>query len=148
DVIFNAIQPIPAAPASLSVQPSNVYMGGTANLSWSTTQYARHYTIEVVESGEVFTVQEPNRTLSYTALNAGSYTFRVSACSETGCSPVSLSAVLTVVPGVPDTPNPLTVDNAQPLTDEEFTLSWPPVERATSYKIMHNGALFATTDST
>ncbi len=79
-----------------------------------------------------------NTSYVFNAPGPGEYCFRVSACNNCGCSPLSITICIVVIlpPSIPDTLycNHDTVD-----AGESYMVSWDPVNGASSYELYENG---------
>ncbi|MGN7726482.1 RHS repeat protein [Luteimonas sp. 22616] len=122
---------LPTTPPTLTVPATNTT--GSYTASWTTVATATHYKLEEGIGSTWTPVQDTaamSKTLSGKA--AGSYSYRVSACNDAGCTATSLEK--TVVVTLPPTGAP-TVTVPATNTTGSYTASWTAVAAATSYRL-------------
>ncbi|MCF7221521.1 fibronectin type III domain-containing protein [Marilutibacter chinensis] len=121
----------PSSAPSLNVPASS---GGSFNVSWAEVNSATEYRLEQSKDGggwvQVYSGSGLSKTLS--GLGNGTYDYRGLACNAGGCS--GYSATRTTVVTVPPSGVPVL---SAPATDSDgaFTVSWPAVSAATSYRL-------------
>jgi uncharacterized protein (DUF1800 family)/fibronectin type 3 domain-containing protein len=126
-----AVAPPAVAPDNLSATPGN----GTIQLTWNAVAGAASYRVFRASSGAAFgttpiaTVTTPGY-LNSGLTNGTAYSYKVAAHTEGGDGP--FSSTVTATPGAPPAA-PLNL-SATP-GDAVVTLSWSPVEKATSYNV-------------
>jgi hypothetical protein len=121
----------PDAPASVSVPSSSTT--GAVTVSWSPTLNTLSYVLQQSADGggtwaQVYSGN--SKSFAITGLGDGSYTYRVEACNDTGCSAFTSSSTLTVLLP-PPAPASITVPSSS--STSAVTVSWSTSATATSY---------------
>lgn len=127
-----------AAPDASAINVPSTDTDGNYVVSWSKGARADQYKLERSFNNGAWTLVQQNLSYSYTASNqsAGSYSYKVSACNVSGCTPSTIStiSVTTTTTPVPAMPSPSRVPNVTVIT-------WPAVANASYYEtdIYQNG---------
>jgi hypothetical protein len=122
---------IPPAPEAISVPPTST---GAIAIGWSAAATATRYELEQdVNGGGFANIFNGNAlSYSYTTGGTGTYTYRVRACNDVGCSGYgpSGSSVVTFPPT--DAP---AISGPGSSTNGCYTINWSGVAGATSYNM-------------
>ena len=128
--------PVPSAPASITVPTSSVPAGSTIAVSWSAVSGASSYTLQRSVNGESWQTIQSNASTSYNDV-AGAWTqvqYRVAAVASGFTSAYVSSTIVTVLPYTIDT---LTVPS-QIMHGQSVPISWSAVSLATNYILERN----------
>jgi YD repeat-containing protein len=120
------------APAGLSAPSQSTT--GSYNVTWLATARATTYRLEESANGGAWTLIH-NAAATSKAISgktAGTYRYRVTACNEAGCGPVS--GEVSVVEIDPPTAAP-SLSAPAVNTTGSYTVSWNAVSTATSYRL-------------
>ncbi len=141
--------PVPSTPPSTFTVPGTD-IDGSYTLSWSSVTYANRYTLqEKIGSGSWVTVQDTSvLSKSFSGKGDNTYSYRVRACNETGCSSYSAtkSVVVLHIPGTPGSISGPATD-----TDGSFSVSWgTSTGSVASYKLQEriNSGSWSTIQNT
>lgn len=101
-VANNASSPppnVPSDPASITVTPASNDTGNFS-VSWSASSGATSYVLwQKVNNGSADSVYSgANTSTSITGLASGHYVYQVQACNDSGCSGLTTSSAVTVIP--------------------------------------------------
>lgn len=127
-----AVKVVPSGIPSISVPALST--SGAFNVSWTAVAGATSYRVEERVAGAAWT-QLGSSSALYLGIggrSAGNYSYRVSACNASGCGAAGGEGNVRVV--LPPTSAPtLTVPVNS--TDGIYTIGWPSVAAATSYRL-------------
>jgi YD repeat-containing protein len=135
------IRHLPTTPATINVPSTNA---GSLTISWAASSYASSYTLEKGVGGSYAGYVTTAATSAGVSLpTSGTYTFRVMACNDRGCSgysPVGQTQT-TIVPA--SAPAISTSGNS---SSGAFSVSWNAVNDGASYTLQEqiNGGSWAT----
>jgi len=138
---------LPQSPSSLLTPPATPtgLQGAsgdqTASLSWNAASGATAY--RVYRDGALVAATPLRTHIDTPLVNGVSYAYQVSATNAVGESPKSAPVVVVPLPPLPAKP---ATPNAIP-GDRRVDLAWSPVASATSYRVLRDGGLVATTTS-
>jgi YD repeat-containing protein len=120
------------APAGLSA-PAQV-TNGSYSVTWSATARATAYRLEESVNGAAWATVYTNaaNSAAISGKTAGAYRYRVAACNESGCGPVS--GEVSVVEIDPPAAAPVLTAPSVNATGS-YTVTWNAVSGATSYRL-------------
>ena len=136
-----SIAHVPPAPGSIAAPASST---GAVGLSWAGSTYATVYGLEHSADGatwvQVYVGPSTSATINE---GTGSWTYRVEACNDNGCSGYATSGAVAVT--VPPTDAP-PISGGGTSNSGAYTISWSGVAGATSYNLMEsaNGGALTT----
>ena len=103
-------------------------------LTWGSSTGATYY--QFVENGVGSNTTSTSK--SFSNKPAGQYNYSVTACHQYGCSSARSLAV-TIVHDIPETPTTPVTNNASPLTEQTYRISWGSESTATHYVLYEDG---------
>lgn len=139
-----SIQPPTGTPTITEPSAPATYFGSSYTVGWTAVASATSYTLEERIGTGAWTAFSPNASTNIAIIGrtTNTYTYRVKACNNAGCGPVSAEKVINVL--LPPVAPTLTVPASS--VNGSYTVSWNTPANTASFQIEEsaNGGAWTT----